>query len=146
MDFIFGTFTPNNSGYQGNFELNSTQFGFSLMGKYPVALGSITAFPLFGIDYQILISGETKPDGFKLERDDLGDWEDLYDAFSISAGGGVDYNLTSKLYLRGVFLLNFKLDSSFDSDYRKMAQSDKVIEATLFTFGPRLSAGLGYRL
>lgn len=146
LDFIFGTFTPNNSGYHGNFELNSTQFGFSLMGKYPVALGSITAFPLLGIDYQILISGEVKPGGSKLKRSDLGRWKDLYDAFSISVGGGVDYNLTSKLYLRGVFLLNFKLDSSFDSDYRKLTQIDGVIEATLFTFGPRFSAGVGYRL
>jgi hypothetical protein len=144
IDLIFGSFKPNNSvGYADDFEMKSTQFGFSILGKYPFTVGKLAVFPLLGIDYQIFISGEA--DGHTYNREDLY-WKDLYDAFSIVAGIGLDYKLTGKLYLRGGLLLNFKTDSSFDTDFRAMGKKSEVHELLLFTFGPRVSIGVGYKL
>lgn len=144
MDFIFGSFKPNSEKYTGNFELNSTQFGFTILGKYPVAVGpGVTVFPLAGIDYQIFLSG--KNEGLTIERDDMsGDYKDLYDAFSLVVGAGLDYDITKKLYLRGEVLVNFKMEGSSDRALKKLARDDNL-SFSLFTFGPRVSIGVGYR-
>jgi outer membrane protein W len=114
------------------------------LGKFPVSAGSgVTVFPLAGIDYQIFLSGDA--DGFTIKRDDMsGDYEDLYDAFSIVVGAGLDYNITQKLYLRGEVLVNFKMESNSDKALKKLAK-DFDGSLSLFTFGPRVSIGVGYR-
>jgi hypothetical protein len=95
LDFIFGSFKPNARGYTGDFELASTQFGFSILGKFPFTIGPVAFFPLAGIDYQIFLSG--KSNGSTLDRGDLsGDYGDMYDAFSLVLGLGLDFNLNKK--------------------------------------------------
>ncbi|MDR2483568.1 MAG: outer membrane beta-barrel protein [Treponema sp.] len=150
MDLIFGSFKPGYDSFDGDFEMNSTQFGFSILGKYPIALGPVTVFPLAGFDYQIYLSGESEFLGGKLDRDDLvallgRDYKDLFDAFSLQVGGGLDCRLTDKLYLRGEVLLNFKLDSKYEAKLRKEAK-DYLDSFSLFNFGPRISIGMGYKL
>ncbi|GAB6391295.1 MAG: hypothetical protein MdMp014T_0668 [Treponematales bacterium] len=142
MDFLLGSFKPGSTTYTGDYELRSTHFGFSLLGKYPVALGRTTVFPLLGIDYQWFTSGEANEggSGIDVKRDELGD-EDWYDIFSIVVGGGVDYNLNAKLYLRGKVLLNFKMDGSREDFLR--GTGDVI---SLFQFGPRISVGVGCKL
>jgi outer membrane protein W len=143
MDLIFGAFKPNARGYTGDFEMNSTQFGFTLLGKFPFAAGPVTVFPLAGIDYQIFLSGEAN--GFTIKRDDMsGSYQDMFDAFSLVVGAGLDYNITDKLYLRGELLANFKLESDFERELKRLANANQV-SFSLFTFGPRISAGIGYR-
>ncbi|MDR1785619.1 MAG: outer membrane beta-barrel protein [Spirochaetaceae bacterium] len=145
LDFMFGNYTQEGMPDDTTFSLN--HFGFSVLGKYPVSLGTVTVFPLLGIDYQIFIDGQAKSGGpsTDIKRSDLNTgYEDYFDAFSIVAGGGVDYNLTEKLYLRGSFTWNFKLDSEYESDARE-SSDDYGIDLTLFTSGPRISLGLGYK-
>jgi hypothetical protein len=143
MDFILGSFKPNSNQYTGDFELKSTQFGFTILGKFPVVAGPATVFPLAGIDYQSFLSGEA--DGRTIERDDLfGDYKDMYDAFSLVVGAGLDYNLGAKLYLRAEVLCNFKMESDSDKALKKLAK-DSDVSFSLFTFGPRVSVGAGYR-
>jgi hypothetical protein len=128
MDFIFGHFEQN--------DLDATQFGFTILGKFPFAAGPVTFFPLAGFDYQIFLSGETA-DGNTIKRDDLPDnYTDLYDAFSLVLGAGLDYSINAKFYLRGEVLLNFKMGND----------SDKALKnKPWLTFGPRISVGAGYR-
>jgi hypothetical protein len=143
MDFIFGSFKLNSNQYTGDFELKSTQFGFTILGKFPVTAGPATVFPLAGIDYQLFLSGEAE--GRTIERDDMsGDFEDLFDAFSLVVGAGLDYNISAKLYLRGELLCNFKMESGSDKALKKLAK-DSDVSFSLFTFGPRVSIGVGYR-
>ncbi|MDR0524788.1 MAG: hypothetical protein LBG90_02835 [Spirochaetaceae bacterium] len=148
LDFIFGSFKPNARGYTGDFELASTQFGFSILGKLPLMAGPAVFFPLAGIDYQIFLSGEAKglPINIK-NRDDVKEYmgyEDIFDAFSLVLGIGLDFNLTSKLYLRGEALCNFKMESDSDKALKKLAKNNNV-SFSLFTFGPRISIGVGYK-
>ncbi|GHV82346.1 hypothetical protein AGMMS49991_09040 [Spirochaetia bacterium] len=141
MDFIFSSLNP----LRGDTELKSTYFGFTILGKFPVSAGpGVTFFPLAGIDYQIFLSG--KAEGLTIERDDMsGDYEDRYDAFSLVVGAGLDYNITGKLYLRGEVLINFKMEDDFDKMLKKLAKEDDVSFSGVFTMGPRVSLGIGYR-
>jgi hypothetical protein len=139
MDLIFGSFKPNARGYSGDFEMKSTHFGFSLLAKYPFTLGQVMFFPLVGIDYQIFVSGEAY--GHTVSHDDYDDW---FDAFSIAAGVGLDYNLGSKLYLRGGLLANFKLDGERESELKNYAKNNDVT-LSLFMWGLRGSIGVGYK-
>jgi len=142
IDFISGSFKPNSKFYSGDFELSSTQFGFSILAKYPFAFGKLAVFPLVGIDCQIFISGGTN--GHTVSRNSLGGYEDSYDAFSFAVGIGLDYSLGSKLYLRGGLLANFKGDSKLESELRDLAKKNSVA-FSLFSFGPRVSIGVGYK-
>jgi hypothetical protein len=150
MDFIFSSYkyTYSRHGYyteSGEVEQKLTHFGFSIIGKYPFVLEKLTVFPLLGIDYQIFISG-SKNNGDTLSRDDLGYYDDEYDVFSVAVGGGLDYTLVGKLYLRGELLFNFKV---LDSKSESMARYDSKENSeafSLFTWGPRVSVGVGYKL
>jgi hypothetical protein len=77
-----------------------------LLGKYPIGLGKINLFPLFGVNYQHAFS-----------PDDENIWR-------IRFGGGMDYKFTEKLYLRGQALFGVRLpwenDDGLDlhMDYR----------------------------
>jgi hypothetical protein len=132
LDFIFGSY----ENYSYIYKMKSTQFGFSLLGKYPFAVKDLTVFPLVGIDYQIFISGEAY--GITVSHDD---W---YDVFSFAVGGGLDYNLSSKLYLRSELLLNIKLKDIYESeliDVKIYVNDDRK----RLTLGPRVSIGVGYK-
>jgi hypothetical protein len=144
MDIIFSSFTPNAEKYSGDFEVMATQFGFTILGKFPVAVdGGVTLFPLAGIDYQMFFSGEAN--GVSIKRDDMsGDFKDIFDAFSLVVGAGLDCNLNAKVYLRGEVLCNFKMESDSDKALKKLAK-DSDLSFSLFTFGPRVSIGVGYR-
>jgi hypothetical protein len=146
MDFIFGSFKPN-EGYAAYSGVKATQFGFTILGKFPFAAGPATVFPLAGIDYQIFLSGEVAD--LTIKRDDIGDiygddHKDIYDALSLVVGAGLDYNLGANLYLRGEVLCNFKMESDSDIALKKLAKAGDV-SFSLFTFGPRVSIGIGYR-
>jgi hypothetical protein len=77
-----------------------------LLGKYPVNLGRISLFPLFGVNYQRAFS----PGNENIWR--------------LRFGGGMDYKFTEKLYLRGQALFGVRLpwehDDGLDlyADYR----------------------------
>jgi hypothetical protein len=77
-----------------------------LWGKYPVNLGRISLFPLFGVNYQHAFS-----------PDDENIWR-------LRFGGGMDYKFTEKLYLRGEALFGVRLPWEHDdglelhADYR----------------------------
>jgi hypothetical protein len=137
-DVIFGSFTPNAEDYSGDFQLQSAQIGFTLLGKLPIGAGAVTFFPLAGIDYQHFISGEGG------DVDLTGDYADLFDAFSLVAGAGLDFNLSAKVYLRIEALCNFKMEGGSDKALRNLA-GDNDISFSLFTVGPRASLGLGFK-
>jgi len=116
------------------------QLGITLLGKYPINMGSLTVFPLAGIGYNIVLS----------MNDDKGDkveWPDDHSAmkdlsqFAILAGGGLDFDITSNLYLRGSVLLQARFANKAMRDSVKDAKDTK----TTLGFGPVIKVGVGYR-
>jgi opacity protein-like surface antigen len=88
---------------------DSDNFGVldvSLLGKYPIALGKTSLFSMFGASYQHVFSPEAG------------------NIWRIQFGGGMDYKLSEKLYLRGQALFGVRLpwenDDGLDlhADYR----------------------------
>jgi hypothetical protein len=77
-----------------------------LLGKYPVNLGKVSLFPLFGVNYQHAFSSGNG------------------NIWQLRFGGGMDYKFTGKLYLRGQALFGIRLpwenDDGLDlhADYR----------------------------
>jgi outer membrane protein W len=117
-----------------------TQLGITLLGKYPISMGSITVFPLAGIGYNIVLSWKDD-DGDKVEwPDDHSAMKDM-SQFAILAGGGLDFDITSNLYLRGSVLLQARLPNKLMRDSVKDVNDTK----TTLGFGPVIKVGVGYR-
>jgi hypothetical protein len=145
-----------------------TYFSFSLLGKYPIALGSkITLSPMVGFDWNILTSGKYEKDGgsVKFKRKDLpileglgeenpDDYKSMYDAFLINVGLGADFALSQKLYLRLSAMYGFKTKTKVEKDTitalkdgtdPRLPSGVKADEVTIFTGGPTVKLGIGYK-
>jgi len=106
----------------------------TLLLKYPFTPNEkIKLFPLLGIDYQIAFMETRKPEG-RLRRDrtdekygesdshgntyTLSMWNSMF----IIIGGGMDYNLTSHLFLRGELLYGIRTETSYETDALEKAR------------------------
>jgi opacity protein-like surface antigen len=139
LDMLFNSQTDPDID---DFSMRGIFFGFSVLGKYPFEVGPVTLFPLVGIDYQMFLSGTPyykDEAGDSIDRNDMSKPENS-DLFSIAAGIGLDYPITDSLYIRGEFLWNFKLDDEDEAKARK--DND---DYTVFTSGPRLKVGVGFK-
>ncbi|MCL1814617.1 MAG: hypothetical protein FWG27_02185 [Treponema sp.] len=111
------------------------QLGFSLLGKYPIELGPVTVFPLLGASYNMVLSAKDD-DGDKI--DDPMD----FSQFGLLAGGGVDYDLTDSLYLRGEVLFQLRFASKTMKDMADFFGGDFK---TTLGMGPVIKIAVGYR-
>jgi len=116
-------------------EFNLFQLDVNLLGKFPIDLpgGKFSVFPMLGISYNqplLMISGDT----ITTDIFDLGQ-------LGVLGGAGLDYNLTSSLYLRGEGLFNFRLP--FWGTIDIISTSGVKIN---FGMGPRIKLAVGYRL
>ena len=113
------------------------QLGFSLLGKYPFELGSITLFPLLGINYNVVLNA-WDPDGNSVTPggESAVKW---LSQFGILGGVGLDFDITDSLYLRGEALLHLRLPMKLMSD-----MAGGSVKATLGV-GPVIKVALGYK-
>ena len=114
---------------------DTLQFAFSLLGKYPFRLGSITLFPLIGFDYNIVTSA--------LDGDiDLSQ-------FGFLGGLGLDFNLNDHLFLRGEAMFHLRLASKAMKDFEDiipiLSEGIPLDTKTTLGVGPRIKLGIGYR-
>jgi hypothetical protein len=142
------TKSPSESGSRTDEDKGSyTAFDISALGKYPVAFGKFTVFPLLGIDYQIVLSQKDE-DGDDFEGvDGDGDASDL-SALWFKAGAGGDFDINEKLYLRGEILYGIRLHNKFETDtkdlLKDMGLKDDDIKIHL-GHGPTVKLAVGYR-
>ncbi|MCL2214830.1 MAG: hypothetical protein FWC06_06420 [Treponema sp.] len=127
------------------------QLGFSVLGKYPIHMGSFTVFPLIGASYNMVLSQKDK-DGKKVEK--FYDLKNLKEStalaelsqFSILGGVGIDVPFSGNLFFRAEALFNFRLASK---SMRDVVDIGKVIDSRVSTtmgMGPRIKVGIGFRL
>jgi hypothetical protein len=115
------------------------QFGFSLLGKYPIEVGSVLIFPMFGIDYNIVLSWKYLGEKV-LGNESTSEW---LSQFGLLAGLGVDFNLSEKLFLRTTGMFHIRLPAKWAKD--SVDQYSNDAKATL-GIGPRFTVALGYKL
>jgi opacity protein-like surface antigen len=127
--------SKSNSPYFSSSSYSFTGLSFGLLGKYPININDkITLFPAAGIEYQAVLS--LKVDGEKL--DDAGDLSHLWFKF----GGGLDYNLTDSLYLRGTLLYGIRTASKYEKEIVDLYSG---FASTNLGHGPTLKVAVGYK-
>jgi opacity protein-like surface antigen len=112
---------------------NLMQLGFSVLGKYPIYISDVmTVFPLAGASFNMVLS--MKYDGEEVTGVESSDYNQL----GFLAGAGLDYNLSSSLFIRAEGLLHFRLP------YLGLPDAAKDTKYTL-GIGPQLKVGAGFR-
>jgi hypothetical protein len=122
-------------GFGGSYGLNLFQLDINFLWKFPLDLpiDKFSIFPMLGISYNQPLF-EFSGDYEKLGILDFGQ-------LGLLVGVGLDYNLTSALYLRGEGLFHFR--------FPLWGAMDFITEPGVkfdFGMGPRIKLGVGYRL
>jgi opacity protein-like surface antigen len=161
LGFDFAKSSPNTkTTINGQAETGNTNtdpmykisyFSFSLLGKYPFALGSkVKLSPMVGFDWNIAtsVTMQSNNGNEKVKRSDfLDDYKNMYDAFVINVGVGADFALSQKLYLRASLMYGFKPKNKYEKD---QIEADKATHPGAeskpgLTGGPTIKVGVGYK-
>jgi hypothetical protein len=121
-----------------------TNLNIGLLFKYPVAVGEkLSVFPLLGIDYQITVSA--KIDGTDVADTGLGKAGD-FSALWFKLGGGLDYDITSSVYLRGEALYGLRLANKLEKNMKDMWETYGASDVkTRLGHGLTVKLAVGYR-
>jgi len=142
-------------------EGSETMLTLALLGKYPFALGEkFTIFPLLGLEYQIALMQARKPEGrrrydrtdpIRGESDVNGDTYTLsmWNSLLVVIGAGIDYDLSSSMFLRTELQYGFRLMTFYEVD--SLEKAKKGVNApdpklAGLTSGPALKIAAGWRL
>ena len=122
--------------------------------KYPIAAGTVTVFPLLGLEYEasvygkLVYAGEIPGDYMRLDRGVLS-------ALWFRFGGGADFDLSQSLYLRAEFLYGLRSVNAFEKSRAYGKESgmwesspggwEEVDKNTRAGHGFTLKAGAGAR-
>jgi hypothetical protein len=125
---------------KSNRKLSITGLDIGLLGKFPIAIGEkLSVFPLLGITYRAVLSA-------KIENANLPSPGDL-SALWFKGGGGLDFSLTDKLYLRGDLLYGLRLANKAENDSVKEYSDFPGADAkALLGHGLEVKFAVGYRL
>ena len=142
-------------------EGSEVMLSIALFGKYPFTLSEkFTVFPLAGLEYQITLMQSRQPEGRRRydrtdpERGETGAdgktyalpvWNSLF----IIVGGGMDYRLSSSMFLRTELLYGFRLQTFYEIDALEKAKKGVNAQDPKLgglTSGPTLRIAAGWRL
>jgi opacity protein-like surface antigen len=122
-----------------------TNFNIGLLGKYPFAISDkLSLFPLLGIDYHICLSAKNK-DGKDFKDADGNSRTGDFSAFWFKFGGGGDFALTKKIYLRLEALYGIRLANKDETDLKDEYKKRGVDAKTLLGHGLEVKLAAGYK-
>jgi hypothetical protein len=122
---------------------NALELNFSVLGKYPIELRSITLFPIFGFNYNVFMYA------WNLRKPLIESAVKTLSQFGLQAGAGIDYDFTSRIYLRveALFQLRFVGESMKKYiDSFTFTTSEKGNYSSFPGIGPVIKAGFGFRI
>jgi TolB-like protein len=126
-------------------DMKCSYLNIGVLAKYPFTVGNIKLFPLLGIDYEAAVSGklEFTTLGQEYEFDGM---DDRYAAkvltnFWVKFGGGVEFNITESLYLRGELLYGVRTANDFEKNGAIFNSNDGT---PMTGQGVSLRAGVGF--
>ena len=118
-----------------------TQFGFSLLGKYPIDVSGFTFYPILGFNYNRVFTAKNDDGGYFYGQESYR--SSYLRQIGLLGGAGFDFPLTGSLYLQSEAMFQFRFPSKFMKDLL-----DSVFDGegnATFGVGPRIKVGLGYR-
>lgn len=141
IGFAGGGLTYKSEGPLGTTENKGsfTALDISLLGKYPFSAGrALRVFPLFGIDYRMILAAQRENGD---NYDDPGD----FSALQVRFGGGLDYSLNKSLYIRGELLYGIRFQSKYEADLKEKLSTPLTEVTAGLGHGPEVKIGIGYR-
>jgi hypothetical protein len=138
-----------------NIKASFTSLNLSVLGKYPIPLsGPLTVYPAAGIDYAVVLSGESK---YEESKGDFGDpgMPDAGDfsAFWFKFGFGIDYNINDRTFIRFEPLYGIRFANEIEDDrIRELLREYSGYRDINIDIDPALGhgwtikLGIGYRL
>ncbi|MDR1362625.1 MAG: hypothetical protein LBJ35_01050 [Spirochaetaceae bacterium] len=123
-------------------EIYSQDMDWSIMSrnigilvKYPFLIDSkLLVFPLLGIDYQIVTSAKDKDGNYWRYYGDGGPGD--FSALWFKLGGGLDFAVAEKLYLRFEALYGIRLANKYENDVKDLYESMGADATTRLGHGP----------
>ena len=141
--------TVAETNYSNKLDLTLSNFSIGLFGKYPIGLSnSLSVFPLLGAEYVYCSTAIDKDGNTASDAKDLS-------ALWFKLGGGLDFNLAQKLYLRFEALYGLRLANKLETDTK--AEFDEILNEykafgisgeakTLLGHGLTVKLAIGYKL
>lgn len=128
----------------GTFNGNFTYLTLGAFGKYPVVVGSLTVFPLLGLEYKLNLVAEDA-DGKDLKEDITSKQESNLNELWIKAGAGADFKISAKVYVRPSILLGYRFLSELEQDM--IADfGDMGMDTTVTALGADFNLAVGFKL
>ena len=152
----------NQPGMSSNGQSWETVLSFSLLGKYPFSLNEkLTVYPMLGMDYKVslvqrrrftsatpygdaVIDPTVMPDPSTSLTSSQAD----FNSFHVRLGGGAEYLLTDRIFVRGDVLFGIRLMTDYERknlDYMKKMTYDNSPKLGGLSFGPSVRLAAGYR-
>jgi len=153
--------TQNNSGSYEKadtstlYYLGSTALAMdiSLLGKYPVAVGKMTVFPLLGVGYNMTLSQKNsrgKKEEFKNDDGTKQTWANKdekkaadWSTFRIQLGAGADFDVTDRIFVRTQGLAQYRFAAKAYSK-ADIAETDNNTKSK-GGFGGSFTIAVGYK-
>jgi opacity protein-like surface antigen len=146
--------SPGESERSQDSDMSMMNLNIGLLGKYPFAINNkLSVFPLLGIDYAICLSAKDE-DGDEYEGMDGDGGPGDFSALWFKFGGGLDFALTDKLYLRFEALYGIRLANKAETDMKDLAEKSfkpfkdaggSVDAETLLGHGLTAKLAVGYK-
>lgn len=127
-----------------NFLLDILVFDVGLTLKWPFELGRVTLFPLFGINYRAVLAANDHPsNNVELEIDEPSD----FSSWAFRLGGGLDFSLTERVFLRSDLSFYLSPANRFERDVADLLNAIPLVSAsTQAGVGGNFRLALGFRL
>jgi hypothetical protein len=131
----------NNYGKVTNDKFGTAlEFGFSILGKYPIELKTVTLFPMLGLNYNTFMLA------WDLKKPLIAGIVKTFSQFGIQAGAGFDYDITNMIYFRLEGLLQIRFMGKTMKEYLNMKGVEGGGKPIPFPgIGPVIKAGVGFR-
>jgi len=125
----------------------------SLLGKYPVAVGKMTVFPLLGVGYNLTLSQKDergKKEEFKNNDGTKWTWANKderkaadWSTFRIQLGAGADFDVTDRIFVRTQGLAQYRFAAKAYSK-ADIAETDNNTKSK-GGFGGSFTIAVGYK-
>jgi hypothetical protein len=155
VGFHFGSVSHTGGGGEnggGSMSGTFTALDLTLLGRFPFHIADgLAAFPLLGVGYNIVLSSN-------ISNGETYSWENPgeFGTFRIHLGGGVDFDLTDKLFIRGSLLGSYRfaptvMRNDADEARRDAQAAIAGIEGASYNvnarggFGVKVRIGVGFR-
>ncbi len=135
---------PLDFSNSADFKGSGSYLTLGVLGKYPIQVGSVTLFPLLGMESKLNLTLKDE-DGNDVKKDMTSSEKSNLNQLWFKAGIGADLNITPKVYVRPSILFGTKLKNSEEKDsIAEMEDMGSDVKFNVFRLD--IGAAVGFKL